>query len=153
VRQVDNFFRKTANKLNRADNLRTFILEGIDGGVIGFYALNAFSIDYADLPDRYARNRPAQGKIPAVFVSMIGIDSRFQGQGHGTDLLMDCLARISAVEKSIGVAVVVLDVLDCGDIDAVKRRSAFYRSFGFAPLASQPLRMILPTATLRGLFD
>jgi hypothetical protein len=38
---------------------------------------------------------------------------------------MDCLARISAVEKSIGVAVVVLDVLDCGDIDAVKRRSAF----------------------------
>jgi hypothetical protein len=83
VRQVDNFFRKTANKLNRADNLRTFILEGIDGGVIGYYALNAFSIDYADLPDRYARNRPAQGKIPAVFVSMIGIDSRFQGQGMG----------------------------------------------------------------------
>jgi len=153
VPQVDNFFRKTANKLGRAHNLRTFVLEGEDCCVIGFYALNAFSIDYADLPERYARNRPNHGKIPAVFISMIGVDARHQGQGHGRDLLMDCLARIAEVERTIGVAVVVLDVLDCGDPVAVTKRRAFYEAHGFIALAAMPLRMILSTAVLLRLFD
>lgn len=152
VRQVDNFFRKTANKLDRASNLRTFVLAGRQSEVIGFYALNAFSIDYTDLPERYSRNRPGHGKIPAAFISMIGVDSRYQGKGQGRDLLIDCLARIAEVERTIGVAVVVLDVLDCGDPEAVSRRAAFYRAFGFVSLISNPLRMILPTAQLRGLF-
>lgn len=45
------------------------------------------------------------------------------------------------------MAVVMLDVLDCGDADRVQSRAALYKGYGFEPLASKPLRLFLPIAT------
>ena len=153
VDQVDNFFRKTANKLARADNLRVWVLTTPTDDLVGFYALNAHAIDYAELPGRYARTRPGHGSIPAAYISMIGVDARHQGQGYGGDLLIDALKRIQQASEAMGVAVVILDVLDCGDAEAVAKRSALYRAYGFSPLASNPLRLFLPVATIRQLTE
>lgn len=151
VPQVDNYFRRTANKLAKADIVRTFVMVGAEGELIGFYAVNAHAIDYTELPDRFARNRPAHGTIPAAYISMIGVDSRYQGRGHGGDLLVDCLLRLSGAADALGIAVVMLDVLDCGDPDKVAKRLALYTSYGFQPLLSDGLRMFLPMATVRAL--
>lgn len=149
IAQVDNFFRRTANKLTRADNLRTFVMVGAGGALIGFYATNAHAIDYTELPDRFARNRPGHGTIPAAYVAMIGVDTRFQGQGYGGDLLVDCLARLAGAADALGIAVVMLDVLDCGDPEKVARRLAIYTGYGFEPLPSNGLRLFLPMSTIR----
>jgi ribosomal protein S18 acetylase RimI-like enzyme len=151
VEQVDNFFRRTANKLAKADNLRLFVMTSGDGEVIGFYALNAHAVSFVDLPPRYARTRPGHGSIPAAYIAMIGVDRRFAGQGHGGVLLADALRRIAAAADAIGIAVVLLDVLDDGDAALVARRLALYRSYGFEPLPSNPLRLFLPVATVREL--
>ncbi|WP_263588811.1 GNAT family N-acetyltransferase [Sphingopyxis sp. GC21] len=153
VKAVDDFFKKTANKLTRAANLRTFVLADEHGKVFAFYALNAASIDCQDLPARFKRTRPVHGKIPATFIAMIGVDHKAQGKGLGRDLLVDSLWRIAEAEKSIGIALTLLDVLDCGDPVQVERRKSFYVRHGFAPLQDQPLRLYLPTATLRELVD
>lgn len=147
--QVDNFFRQTANKLAKANNVRTFVMVGSEGELIGFYAINAHAIGYTELPDRFARNRPAHGSIPAAYISMIGVDSRFQGRGYGGDLLIDCLMRLGGVADTLGIAVIMLDVLDCGDPWQVAKRLAFYTSYGFEPLPSNGLRLFLPIATVR----
>lgn len=149
VAQVDNFFRRTANKLAKAGNVRTFVMVGPAGELIGFYAVNAHAVDYTEQPDRFARDRPAHGSIPAAYISMIGVDSRFQGRGYGGDLLVDCLARLARVANSLGIAVVMLDVLDCGDPERVAKRLALYTSYGFEPLPSNGLRLFLPMATVR----
>lgn len=149
--QVDNFFRQTANKLTRAGNLRTFVMVDPSGAVIGFYAVNAHAIDYAELPDRFARTRPAHGSIPAAYIAMIGVDRHFQGRGYGGDLLVDCLARLAHAADALGIAVVMLDVLDCGDPEQVARRRALYTGYGFQPLPSNDLRLFLPMATVRAL--
>ena len=149
VEQVDNFFKKTANKLAQADNARVYVMPAPDGAVIGFYALNAHAIDYQDLPKKYARSRPAHGSIPAAFLSMIGVDHRYAGQGYGGDLLVDALVRVARAAEHVGIAVVVLDVLDDGNPDLVARRSKLYAGYGFQPLPSNPLRMVLPVATVR----
>ena len=151
IAQVDNFFRRTANKLVKADNVRTFVMVDQDGGLIGFYAVNAHAIDYTDLPGRFARHRPSHGTIPAAYISMIGVDTRFQGQGYGGDLLIDCLARLARAAEALGIAVVILDVLDCGDPERVARRLTLYTSYGFQPLPSNGLRLFLPMATVRAL--
>lgn len=151
IDQVDNFFRRTANKLAKADNIRTFVMTGPEGELIGFYALNAHAVDYAELPDRFARSRPAHGSIPAAYISMIGVDRRFQGRGYGGDLLVDALTRLARAADTLGIAVVMLDVLDCGDPETVAKRLALYTSYGFAPLASHRLRLFLPMATVRTL--
>lgn len=151
IAQVDNFFRKTANKLSKADNLRVWVMTDPGGGLIGFYAANAHSVDYQNLPDKYARTRPGHGQIPAAYISMIGVDRSFQGRGYGGDLLIDCLRRLARASEALGVAVVMLDVLDCGNPEQVKRRLALYKGYGFEPLGSNPLRLFLPMATVRAL--
>lgn len=153
ITQVDNFFRRTANKLAKADNIRTFVMVGPAGELIGFYATNAHAIDYTELPDQFARNRPAHGSIPAAYISMIGVDSRFQGRGYGGDLLVDCLKRLAVAADALGIAVVMLDVLDCGDAEKVAKRIALYTSYGFQPLPSNNLRLFLPIATVRRLME
>lgn len=153
VVQVDNFFRRTANKLAKADNTRVYVMTSPEADLIGFYALNAHTIDYGELPPRFARTRPAHGFIPAAFLAMIGVDQRFSGQGFGGDLLADALRRIVLAADHIGIAVVILDVLDDGNADLVTRRSKLYAGYGFQPLPSNPLRMFLPVATARMLFD
>jgi ribosomal protein S18 acetylase RimI-like enzyme len=151
VEAVDNFLKKTANKLARADNLRLYAMTDPSGALIGFYALNAHAIDYAELPSRYARTRPGHGSIPAAYISMIGVDARHQGHGYGGDLLVDALTRITQAADAIGIAVVILDVLDDGDAEQVARRKLLYESYGFQPLPSRPLRLFLPLAAVRQL--
>ncbi|MDX5332367.1 MAG: GNAT family N-acetyltransferase [Caulobacteraceae bacterium] len=149
VEQVDNYFKKTANKLAKAGNVRLYVMTAADGGLIGFYALNAHAVDYTTLSAAYARTRPRHGQIPAAFISMIGVDERYAGQGFGGDLLVDALRRILAAAEAIGIAVVMLDVLDCGDPKRVEKRLKLYRSYGFEALASQPLRLFMPIGTVR----
>ncbi|WP_228130516.1 hypothetical protein [Pseudovibrio exalbescens] len=44
---------------------------------------------------------------------------------------VDALRRIASIADAIGVAVVMLDVLDYGDPDRVARRKTLYKSYGF----------------------
>lgn len=148
VEQVDNFFKKTANKLTKANNLRLYVKCSDDGKVQGFYAINAHAVHYTELPKRYARTRPGHGNIPASYISMIGRDESCRGQGIGDLLLVDALKRIVSVAATIGVAVIMLDVLDCGDPAAVEFRKATYAKHGFQSLPSNDLRMFLPVATI-----
>jgi len=69
----------------------------------------------------------------------------------GGDLLVDCLRRLTRAADAMGIAVVMLDVLDCGDMEKVDKRGALYASYGFEPLPSNPLRLFLPIATVRKL--
>ena len=151
VETVDNFLKKTANKLARADNLRLYAMTDADGALVGFYALNAHAIDYAELPAKFARTRPGHGSIPAAYISMIGVDARYQGRGFGGDLLADALTRIALAADAIGIAVAILDVLDDGGAETVARRKALYEGYGFQPLPSRPLRLFMPLATVREL--
>lgn len=151
VEQVDNFFKRTANKLATADNVRVFVMADADGAVVGFYSLNAHAVDYRNLPPKYARTRPGHGTILAAYISMIGVDKRYAGNGYGSALLADALTRIAEAADNIGVAVVVLDILDDGDAGLIAKRRALYRRYGFTALPSNPLRLFLPVATIRGL--
>jgi ribosomal protein S18 acetylase RimI-like enzyme len=153
INQVDNYFRKTGNKLAQADNVRLYVMVAADGALIGFYAINAHAVDYRDLPKKFARTHPAHGSIPAAYISMIGRDRRYGGRGFGGDLLVDALRRIERASAELGIAVVMLDVMDCGDPERVLRRKALYESYGFLPLPSNPLRLFLPIKTVRELIS
>jgi len=153
VEQVDNYFKRTANKLATAGNVRVFVLAEPGGGLIGFYAINAHSIHYSELPDRFKRDRPGHGIIPAAFISMIGVDSRYQGRGFGGDLLVDGLRRIAGAAAEIGIRVVLLDVFDCGNPARVEKRRRLYASYGFASFPSNPLRMYLPLSEVEALIS
>lgn len=151
VDAVDNYFKKTANKLAEAGNVRLFVMVSSDQALIGFYAINAHAVQYQDLPKRFARSRPRHGSISAAFIAMIGRDQRYSGAGFGGDLLVDALRRINQAADSLGIAVALLDVLDCGDPVRTARRKALYESYGFQRLPSSPTRLFLPLNAIREL--
>ena len=138
VAAVDNYFKKTANKLAEAGNVRLFVMVSAEQELIGFYAINAHAVD-------------GHGSIPAAFIAMIGRDQRYSGSGFGADLLVDALRRIAQAADSLGIAVALLDVLDCGDPHRTARRQALYESYGFQPLPSNPTRLFLPLNAIREL--
>jgi ribosomal protein S18 acetylase RimI-like enzyme len=106
-------------------------------------------VRYEELPEKYAKNRPGHGYISAGFISMMGRDERFRGNGHGTVLLSDALKRYVQASEILAMPIIMLDVLDCGDPERTARRKALYESFGFQSLESHPSRMFIPIQTVR----
>ncbi len=121
--------------------------------ILGYYAINAHAIDVAALPESWMRRAPRYGRIPAAYLSIIGVDKSCQGQGLGQALLADALKRLLALSGEIGLAVVVLDILDEGGAGAMARRRRFYERMGFTALPSRPDRIFLSIKDVRAAFD
>ncbi len=151
--RIDNFLRRTAKKHQKGGFTRVWVAVGVEGGaaVLGFYALIAHSIEAEGLPENLTKNAPRHGRVPAIYLSMFGVDHKVQKQGLGRVLLADALNRAATVSEQIGLAVVVLDVLDDGDEKAVQKRHRFYESAGFIAFPSRPSRMFIPMGTIRRL--
>ena len=141
--RVDNFLRLTARR-HVAENLavvRVAVVAG-DPVVVGYHSLGAHSIDAAGLPAGLVpKGRPYPG-IGAFYLGFIGVHRPLQGKGLGRLLLRDAMRRTVAAAEQGGVAFLVLDALD-------EARAGFYRDLGFVSLPSQPLRMVISTATMR----
>lgn len=151
--RIDNFLHRTAKKHQKGGFTRVWVAVPAEGGaaVLGFYALNAHSIEADGLPERLIKHAPKHGRVPAIYLSMFGVDRKAQKQGLGRVLLADALNRAATVSRRIGLAVVVLDVLDDGDEKAVEQRHRFYEKAGFIAFPSRPSRMFIPMGTILGL--
>ena len=150
ARRIDNFLKLTAKMHQRADFTRVWVaVDGRTPTVLGYYAINSHAIDAGQLPENIRKKSPSHGRVGAAYISAFGVDSAVQGRGIGTFLISDALKRIARISEEMGIWAVVLDVLDDGDTEKIRKRHAFYRDFGFIDFASPPLRMYLPVATIR----
>lgn len=151
VAQIDNFLKLTAKKGSKADVVRIWVMVDAQNRIVGFYGINMHAIAIDDMPPAYAKKAMRHGLLPAAFISMLGVDRAQQGNGIGSALLADALHRIARASDKIGTCVIVMDVLDDGDKEAMTRRKTYYESFGFNSLPDQPLRLFMPIATAREL--
>jgi len=151
VPKIDNYLKLTAKKGSKADVVRVWVIIDAKNQIVGFYGINMHGVDVKDMPPAYAKRAMKHGILPAAFIAMIGVDMSQQGNGIGSALVADALSRIARASQDIGTCVVMLDVFDDGDVDAVARRKSYYEDFGFIPLPDQPLRLFMPVATVRAL--
>ena len=154
VEQVDTFLHEKVGRQVKGETARVFTAVALDHSpeaILGFYSINAHSVHYEQLHSRYRRYAHADGSIPGAFIGMIGVDQSAQGQGIGGMLLTDALKRAFLASQQIGTAVVMLDILNCGNPDAVARRQRLYEGYGFKSLNSDPLRMFMPMKTVAAL--
>ncbi|MBD1549673.1 GNAT family N-acetyltransferase [Roseibium aggregatum] len=149
VPQIDNYLKLTAKKGSKADVVRIWVVTDAENHIVGFYGINMHAVAVEAMPDAYKKKAMKHGLLPAAFIAMIGVDQEHQGNGLGSVLVADALNRIARASEEIGTCVIMLDVFDDGDTDAVTRRKTYYESFGFIPLPDQPLRLFMPVATAR----
>ena len=147
---LDNFLNRTARKHQAGDLTRVWAAtDRRQAAIPGFYALNAHSLEGDDLPAHLTRNAPRHGGIPAVYLSMIAVDHRCQGQGTGRIILADALKRAAIAADQIGLKAVILDVIEDGGAEITEKRRAVYVAMGFQPLPSRPVRMFISIETVR----
>ncbi|WP_240653399.1 hypothetical protein [Sphingomonas crocodyli] len=111
VAAVDNVFTRTASKLTNADNRRTTVLVGTRCEIIGFQALKrAFyrllRSAFVFCPDP-AGPRPDPGCLHRHDRNR----SALSRKGGGA-LLVDCWVKAKRASQALGIAVVLLDILD-----------------------------------------
>jgi GNAT superfamily N-acetyltransferase len=154
VSSIDNFLKLTAKKQQNADMVRVRVMmDETSARVLGYYVLNAHSIDAGELPDEIGRKAPQHRHVPATYVSMIGVDLSMQGKGLGFILLANALRQILKAAELVATAVVILDILDDGDQAAIGKRLRYYKRFGFLELPVKKGRMFLPMALARKVAD
>ncbi len=77
-------------------------------------------------------------------LARLAIDLSQQGQGLGTDLLIDALRRIQRIADEVGFRAVTVDALD-------DRARQFYLRFGFESLLDSDLHLLMPMSVIRKL--
>ena len=118
------------------------VLEIASGKLAAYYTLSAASIPLVDLPPEDTKRLPRYLALPAVRIGRLAVDSSFQRRGLGELMLMN------AVHKTMRDAAAAFAlIVDAKNDQAV----AFYRRYGFRPLAEKPRTLFLPLATAQKL--
>lgn len=127
---LDRYFREFVTQDIKRRVASCYVAKSIvDETIAGFYTLSASGIPLTGLPVDLAKKLPRYPLVPVARLGRLAIDLRFKGQGLGSALLWDAIARS---ERS-DVTVFALAV------DAKNESAAdFYRHFGFRPLPSLP---------------
>lgn len=138
---LDAWLRQTAQQHQKRGISKTFVAveEDTPTRVLGYYALTVCEVLSAELPPAIARKLPR--RVPGVRLGRLAVDLSAQGQGLGELLLMNAIDRSKLVLERVGVHALFVDAKD-------ERAAAFYAKYGFRPLPSDPLRLVLVVAGL-----
>jgi len=131
--ELADWLRRRARGNEDAQGSRCFVArEG--QRVIGYYALAAGSVERTQAPGGLRRNMP--DPIPAIVLGRLAVDTRWQGQGLGADLLQDAVLRALRGSREIGARVLL-----CHAIDA--SATAFYLHHGFVESTFDSMMVML----------
>lgn len=135
---LDEWLRTMASQHRRRHISSTFVYvdDAVPEKIIGYYALTVSELVKTELP---ALLKKMPRVVPVIRLGRLAIDVRFQGRGHGKEMLADALLRAGSQIAGVGLVVDALHV----------QAAEFYRGLGFYQLQSDPLKFFYPLATLR----
>ena len=144
---LDNYLHKQANQDIKRKLAACFVIkESKSNDIKGYYTLSNSSIPLEFVPEKIQKKLPNSYKaIPTTLLGRLAIDSKFQGEGIGRQLLIDALKRSYELSKTIGSFAVVVDPLD-------QEAENFYIKYGFIKLPDSG-KMFLPMKTISQLFQ
>jgi GNAT superfamily N-acetyltransferase len=112
--------------------------------IVGYYTLSALSVERVSLPGDVAGQLPRYESLPAVLLGRLAVDQRYQGQGIGSVLIADALARAVQSTAQVGAALVVVDAKN-------ERARSIYQRYGFQHFPDHDMRLFMTMATIKKL--
>jgi hypothetical protein len=109
--------------------------------VLGYYTISPGSVEFARVPAKLTK-RLGRYDVPVFRLGRLAVSVSVQGRGLGSDLLLAAGARALAVAVEVGGVALAIDAKDA-------RAAMWYeRRFGALPLLDDPLKLVLPLATI-----
>jgi len=137
VAALDRYFREIVSQDIRRRLSNCFVAVDPNATVAGHYTFAATAVPLTELPAEQTRRLPRYPSVPAGLIGRLAVDRRFQGQGVGSVMIVDAVAR--AMRADTAIYALVVDAKD----DAALR---FYVHHGFQPFHSHPMTLFLPLA-------
>ena len=140
--ELNQYLQKIARQHFNKGMSRTFVLIDDAGPheILGYFTLSSCEIFVENLPRKYAKKYPS--RAPAAKLARLAVTKKRQGQGLGTQMMVNAIERIIKVSEHLGIIGFFVDAKN----DAVR---AFYEQFGFISLPDNPLELFLPLATIK----
>jgi len=132
---LSNWLKKHAIQSQESQHTRTMVISEDDKVVIGYYSYNVISVEHEESPDRVKKGL-ARHPIPVFLIARLALDTKHQGKGLGTRLMLNALKGAAAITKDVPIRAVIVDAID----DEAKE---FYSGFDFVPFPADRLRMWL----------
>lgn len=144
IESLDAYLKSRARQDRDKYAAAVFVMtEGLT--VVGYYTLSAYSIHPGELPEQLAHKLPRYPQLPATLIGRLAVDSRYQRQGLGEELLLDALERAFDSATRVASLAVVVEADN-------ERASKWYRGYGFMPFPDHPNKLFLPMKTIQQLF-
>lgn len=142
--ELDNYLATLARKHDERGTTRVLVACEQDQNIVrGFYAVSSTSVPLEDFTEAARRGLP--DPVPAALLGRLAVDERYQGHGLGRYLIVDALRRVDRVHELMASYCVVVDAM-------TERAGQMYARLGFERFRDEnPLRLWLPTTTIRGL--
>lgn len=112
-----------------------------------YYTLSNYSIPRSEVPEEVQKIMPpTYSNLPVTLLGRLAVDTKFQGQKLGEDILIDALERTYLYsENHAGSIAVIVDPLD-------EEAKKFYEKYGFVSLPTSG-KMLITMKTIKALFS
>lgn len=125
-----------------AGSARTYVVtDAQQERVVGYHALTVGSVERAHATARVAKGMPRH-PIPVVLLARLAVDVSVQGQGIGSFLLHDAMARAAGAAARFGIRALLVHALN-------DEARAFYLHHGLEPSPTDPLHLLVLVKDIR----
>lgn len=136
------YLERYARQNHASGGAKTFVAVATDNKaqVLGYYSISPGAIEFARLPPAVTK-KLGRYEVPVFRLGRLAVARAFHGRGLGADLLLAAGVRALRVAAEIGGIALAIDAKN----DAA---GAWYRRFGAVALLDDPLKLVLPLATI-----
>jgi len=140
---LNEFLQRHARRNHDLGGSKTFlaIRDAGKNTILGFYSLSPASVEYARTPE-IVRRGLARYDVPVFRLARLAVDRTVQGQGLGGQLLLAAGRRCLLAAAEVGGVALLIDAKN-------EKVAGWYAGYGAVPLATTPLSLLLPLATIQ----
>lgn len=141
--ELNQYIRRYARQNDTLGISKAFVATKVETplAIDGYYTIGSSLLEFSSLPEENRQKLPAY-PIPAALIGRLAVDKFCQGQGLGTELLVNALLRIVKASEEIGIYAVRVDAID----DKAKQ---FYLKHEFIPFIDNSLSLFFPLQTIK----
>ncbi len=139
---LNEYLQRYARQNHESGGAKTFVAVPPDTPtvILGYYTISPGAIEFAKAPEALTK-RLGRYDVPVFRLGRLAVSVTRQGRGLGGELLLAAGERALSVAQEVGGVALAIDAKD-------DRAAQWYGRFGALRLRDDPLKLVLPLATI-----